>query len=556
MAESTTTTIELQANIAKPQATHSSSKAVDNLPAYPKGNDNPSQSTIGGDDGFLAESGEPLGESLTNSDPPPVSRWRASAIIVTVSSIMFISSMLGGLLIVGLPTMAKDLKLKQSLLLWPASVNALASGCTLLLSGSISDVVGSRPMYLTGCGLLALTTLACSLSRTGIELILFRALQGIAVSFCLPSATSIVTGSFPTGSRRNIAFACLGAGQPLGFSVGLVLGGVFTSSIGWRYGYYIGTILIAFITVASFFSLPKSLKSRTPITRQRLLNEVDWVGASILSFSLGLLSYVFSVITAGSSHIKNPVNIALLCIAILLLPLFVFWVGRQESLNRVAIIPNSLWRSRVFTCICITVFVQWATFNAFEYFMTLFFQEVQLLSAIQTSIRFLPMVVSGALTNIGTGMLVHKVPANMLLLGGCFVTAISPLLMAVVGIQWSYWTCAFIATLLSPICMDVLFTVSNLLITSVFPPKTHGVAGGVFSTISQIGNSVGLAITAVIASGVTMAKSHTPAEQRQPEHLMEGYRAAFWFCFATNIVIVFVIAWGLKKIGMVGLKRE
>ena len=102
----------------------------------------------------------------------------------------------------------------------------------------------------------------------------------------------------------------------------------------------------------------------------------------------------------------------------------------------------------------------------------------------------------------------------------------------------------------------MLFTVSNLLITSQYSPRTHGLAGGVFNTIAQIGNSLGLAITSIIASSVTIAKSRKISERNSPEMLWEGYKAAFWACFGVSMLALGVAAWGLRKVGRVGLKRE
>ena len=149
-------------------------------------------------------------------------------------------------------------------------------------------------MYLLGCGLLTAFTLGCGLARTGIQLIIWRAFSGIAISLCLPSAVSVITGTFPTGQRRNLAFACLGAAQPVGFSIGLVLGGVFVDSIGWRFGYYIGAIANILILVGAIFGLPRKSGQMQPVTWQRLVYEVDWVGALLASTSLGMLSYVFA----------------------------------------------------------------------------------------------------------------------------------------------------------------------------------------------------------------------------------------------------------------------
>ncbi|KUJ14877.1 uncharacterized protein LY89DRAFT_556777, partial [Mollisia scopiformis] len=486
-----------------------------------------------------------------------ISKWQAAVIIGTVSLESLIGSMLGGILIVSLPTMARDIGLSGNLLLWPASVNALACGCTLLLSGSISDVVGGRKMYLIGEFFVVVTTIACGVCRTGIELILFRAAQGVAVSFCLPSSVSLITNNIPSGTYRNLAFACLGAGQPLGFSLGLVMGGLFVGSIGWRFGYYIGAILTFIIWVVSIFGIPKDQETENQsfaTQLHRIKTEIDWIGCALLSTSLGMFSYVFSVLAGGSAHFLEPASLALFSIAVVLLPVFGFHILRQERLGGSVIIPPSLLRNRVFTSLCIVVFVMWGVFEAMQFFLTLFYQSVQSLSPLQTSLRFLPMVITGALTNFLTGWLVKRVRADILVISSAAITAIAPLLMAIIDPSWSYWTCALFATACVPICADCLFTVAQLAITSVFPPRTHGLAGGVFNTISNIGNSVGLALTAVVASAVTMSEDGRKVST--PQTLMDGYRATFWLCFALNVLILGVIWFGLRKIGKVGIKVE
>lgn len=491
---------------------------------------------------------------LTNAGIRPISKWKASIIIGTVACITLVNSMLAGILVVSLPTMARDLGLSDALLLWPASVNSLSCGTTLLLSGSIADVVGGRKIYLIGAFLLTFTTIACGLCKTGLELILFRAAQGLAMSLCLPSSVILITSNIPTGSYRNTAFACLGAGQPVGFSVGLVLGGIFVQSIGWRWGYYIGAIVTFAIFLVSIFGIPADSVSDNQTTStilRRLKTEIDWIGCCLLSTSLGMFSYILSVLAGNSSDFIAPAPIILSSIAVLLIPVFLVYSRRQERLGHKVIIPPSIWSNRVFTSLCITVFFIWGAFNAVQYFLTLFFQSIQSLSALQTSIRFLPMVVTGAATNFLTGWLVKHVRADILVLASAAITALSPLLLALINPKWSYWACAFIATACTPICADVLFTVANLLITSVFPPQTHGLAGGVFNTVSNIGNSVGVALTAVVASSVTMAEKGDPIKT-----LMNGYRATFWLCFAANILVLGVVAFGLRNIGKVGIKLD
>ncbi len=149
-------------------------------------------------------------------------------------------------------------------------------------------------MYLAGCALLTVFTLGCGLARTGAQLIVFRAFSGIAISFCLPSAVSIITSAFSAGQRRNIAFSSLGAAQPVGFSLGLVLGGVLTDRIGWRYGYYIVAIANVITLFTAVWGLPRQRGEMMPITWKRLIYDIDWIGAFIASSSLGMLSYVFA----------------------------------------------------------------------------------------------------------------------------------------------------------------------------------------------------------------------------------------------------------------------
>lgn len=244
----------------------------------------------------------------------------------------------------------------------------------------------------------------------------------------------------------------------------------------------------------------------------------------------------------------------MLSIAVALIPVFVLWVGRQERLGRPAIIPNSLWRNRIFTTVCVMVFCIWGAFNSLETILTFYFQDVQHLSATQTSLRFLPSPVSGLAANIIVGMFVHKVRANILAVTGIVISCAAPLAMVFAGPTSSYWDHAFIANLLNPTGADALFTISNLLITSVFPPKTQGLAGGVFNTISQIGKSVGLALVAVIASTTTANSSYV--DKSSPDALMVGYKATFWFCFAITVATLAMSGWGLRGIGNVGHKRD
>jgi MFS family permease len=525
------------------------------LRALPQQGDSCAQENVAADNGLE-----------NNISYPDLSRAKSAVVIVTASSMMLMNSILTGILTVGLPVIADHIKLDESLLLWPASVYGLTCGCTLLLSGSIADLVGSRSTYLAGCGLLTAFTLGCGLAQTGIQLIAFRAISGIAMSLCLPSAVSIITTTFATGKRRNIAFACLGAAQPFGFSLGIVLGGVLIATIGWRYGYYIIAVINLLILGVACFQIPPDPRNAgKSLTLHRLRTEIDWLGTFLVSTSLALFSYVLACMSISIQEMLTPVNIVLLVLAACFLASFILWINHRDRHGRTAMIPPSLFKSdpttaprraRNFSTICIAVFLTWAVFNGYQYFTTLYFQRVQGLSALQASMRFIPMVISGAVTNIATGLLVTRVRANVLCVAAATISACPPLLMGLAKPEWSYWAAPFIATTLIPISADTLFTISNLVITSTFPVKTQGLAGGVFNTISQIGMSVGLGVNAVISAGVASKRGHPAGEVAALVGLLEGYRAAYFTCFGASLVVLGSSWWGLRSIGKIGIKRD
>jgi MFS family permease len=147
--------------------------------------------------------------------------------------------------------------------------------------------------YLIGCFLQSGFTLASGLAKNSTQMIVFRGFAGIAISFCMPSAVSIITNTFPQGKSRNIAFASMGGGQPVGFSVGLVLGGIFSDTIGWRWAFHICTIVNTIVFVVAFFGLPKFDHVQSGVW-SRLKNDIDWVGIAIGSACVALLSYSFA----------------------------------------------------------------------------------------------------------------------------------------------------------------------------------------------------------------------------------------------------------------------
>ncbi|KAM0270251.1 hypothetical protein ACHAQH_009491 [Verticillium albo-atrum] len=489
--------------------------------------------------------------TLEVEDPDSVkiaSKARAAWVIGILTGVTFVGSMSTGLVTISLPAIAQDLNLPTHLLL------CLASACCLVIAGAIADFIGNRNINLIGCFLLSVFTVAAGAADNGIRFILFRAFQGVAMSMCLPTTISILTNNFVAGRQRNVGFACVGLSQPLGFSVGLILGGVVVDTpLTWRFSFYLTAGLMGLLFIVSVWLLPQDTP-REKFSWSRFGREIDWIGAALISGALGIMSYVLAVITGNMNNVKDSENIAMLCIAGVSAVSFVFWMRYREKSGRIALIPNSLWRKRAFTTICILVFLAYAVLNGMEYFLSLFFQEVQLLSALEAAIRFFPEVVVGIVLNLFTGLFVHKINASYLITISSVLTCAAPLIMALIDPAWNFWVAAFWAALTCPFGVDVIFTVANLIITDAFSEGTQALAGAVFNTTAQFGFSVGLMVMAVISNKVTANSS--VEDKESPEAIMEGYRAVFWLCFGLQMLGVFVGVWGLKGVGKVGLKRE
>lgn len=312
-------------------------------------------------------------EEITLEEAPKgrPAKLKAITVIVTLAGMSFLNTMGSGILISALPRIADDVNLDEGFLLWPASVYALAAGCLLLIFGAIADVIGAKLVWVTGSFLYVVFTVAVGFSQTGAQLIVFRTFLGIAVSMCLPTAVGLITNTFPRGTWRNIAFASNGMGQPLGYSLGLILGGIFTDTIGWRWSFYMSAIINFGIATAAIWVLPSVYRPSEKKWSRRLIEDIDWVGAIVLSAALGILLYVLATTTSSYRRLSDSRNIVLLVVSIVLLFCFPTWMHFQVKKGRPAIIPNRLWKNAAFTTTCVSVFFCWASLNAIQYFTTL-----------------------------------------------------------------------------------------------------------------------------------------------------------------------------------------
>ncbi|GMF78897.1 unnamed protein product [Aspergillus oryzae] len=221
-------------------------------------------------------------------------RLQQVVVIVQLVGVTLTASLINGLVTIALPTITKDLELPSSLAFWPSSVSSLATASTLLLAGSIADTIGPRWVELVGSFSSGALMIGQGLAQNGEGLVVMRALQGVGLAFHLASSVSIITQLLPQGRGRNFAFSCIGLSQPLGFSLGLVVGGVLVDTIGWRAGWYIAGGITLFFAVIAVWTIPKNKTVQDESLLHNVRTKIDWLGAFLASAFMALLCYLLA----------------------------------------------------------------------------------------------------------------------------------------------------------------------------------------------------------------------------------------------------------------------
>src|SRR5258706_13772947 len=188
---------------------------------------------------------------------------------------------------VALPAIKQSLHFDTASLDWVITAYALTFGRFLLLGGRMADLFGRRKTLLIGMSGFTLFSLLIGLSQTAVQLIILRALQGLSGALMSPSALSIVLTTFAEGKERNKALGLWTTVATGGAAVGLLLGGVLTQYLGWRWNFFINVPVGIVITIAISRFVPLHEK-------EAMHNDLDLPGAVLVTSSLLLLVYVIS----------------------------------------------------------------------------------------------------------------------------------------------------------------------------------------------------------------------------------------------------------------------
>ena len=432
---------------------------------------------------------------------------------------------------VALPSMARALHFAPNNLQWVITAYTLTFGGFLLLGGRAADLYGRRKIFIASVSFFALMSLLCGLAATDTQVIFARAFQGLAGAIMSPAALSIVISEFREGKERNTALGVWAAVTAGGAAVGLLLGGILTQYLSWRWNFLVNVPVGILVVLASFRLLPHH-------DDEDKKTHLDLPGA-ILATS-GLISLVYGLSKAPINGWSSTTVWGFIIAGVVLFSGFLF----NERRSKEPMLPLSLFKTRNVLGGNIAFLVIACTMFSMFFFNTLYVQQILHFSPVKTGVSFLPVsmivaVLSGIVSKI-VPKIGYKLPMNL----GPAVLAIGLFTIAhTMKVGGDYWHNVFPGLAIFACGMGLTFVAGTLAATSGVPRHLAGIASGVMNTAQQVGGAIGLAILSAVAFSTVRTQTHagTAAKVAQIHGYQTGIHVGVGLAIAAAIVVLLVV---------------
>jgi EmrB/QacA subfamily drug resistance transporter len=440
----------------------------------------------------------------------PGHKWIALAVLCLA---FFMDILDVAIVNVALPTIQEDLNFTQQNLAWVVSAYALTYGGLLLLGGRIADRLGRRMIFMAGVSTFALSSLVAGLAWADSVLIAARAFQGVGAAMMTPAALSLVMNTFTEGGERNKALGIWGAVGASGGTMGVLLGGIFTDTIGWEWIFYLNVPVSALILIATPLFVAESRAQNTG-------KSFDIPGAATITGAIALLTY--GLIDAESAGWSSPQTILLFVASAVLFVSFVVIERRSAS----PLVPFSIFRLRSLTGANVGGFALGASIFGMIFIVTLFMQQVLGYSPIKTGFAWLAMSLAALVSAIITSQAVTKVGVRGPMVGGLVLAAIGFGLLAGVPIDASYATDILPGLLIFGTGLGMAFVSASIGALEGVKERDSGLASGLINTMQQVGGALGVAILATIA--LSKSNDLIDSGEERAAALTSGFSAALY----------------------------
>jgi EmrB/QacA subfamily drug resistance transporter len=449
-----------------------------------------------------------------SDNPHHARRW---AILAVLGIAQLMVTLDATIVNIALPSAQKALQFSNDDRQWIVTAYSLAFGSLLLLGGKISDLFGRKPTFIVGLAGFAIASAVGGASQSFIMFAVARAVQGGFGALLAPAALSLLTTTFTETSERNKAFGIYGAIAGSGATVGLLLGGVLTESLNWRFSMYVNCVF-AVIAIAGAVVLlhhvPEDDKPR-----------VDFPGT--VAVSLGLFAVVFGFNRAQTDGWTAGVTLAALAVGIVLLVAFVLTELRVAHPLLPIRVPADRNRGASFLAILLSGA---ALFGVFL-FLTYYLQEDRGYSPIKTGLAFLPM--TGAILIVApfvSTVLLTRVGPRVLVSVGMLLCAVGMTIFTRIGLHTAYVSPVLIGELVLGAGLGLVFATAINASTIGVEPHDAGVASALVNACQQVGGALGIALLSTIAASAasSFATGHHGAATLASRAAIHGYTTAFW----------------------------
>ncbi|WP_017464097.1 DHA2 family efflux MFS transporter permease subunit [Dyella ginsengisoli] len=413
---------------------------------------------------------------------------------------------------VALPSIKADLGFSEATLAWVVNAYMLTYGGFLLLAGRLGDLLGHRRVFLIGLAAFALASLACGLANSQLLLVVARAAQGLGGAVVSAVALSLIMDLFTGPADRARAmgiygFVCAGGG-----SIGVLLGGLLTSTLSWHWIFLVNLPIGIAVALATLRLVPG--------TRKPFEGRLDVAGAT--SVTLALTLAIYAIVHGNEAGWTSPATLGVLAAALGLLAMFLVIESRVAS----PLIPLGLFRHRNLSMASLIGVLWCAAMFAWFFLSALYMQQVLGYGPFRVGLAFLPANLVMAACSVGlSARLVMRFGIRRPLAAGLAMAAIGLALFARAPLDGHFVVDVLPAMLLLGLGAGIAFNPVLLAAMGDVGPDQSGLASGVVNTAFMMGGALGLAALASLAAATTNTLTGTGASTLAA--LNGGYHRAF-----------------------------
>jgi EmrB/QacA subfamily drug resistance transporter len=468
-----------------------------------------------------------------DTQSPQTPHLRATLLLSCLAQFMVILDV--SVVNVALPAIRHGLGFSEVDLQWVVNAYTVTFAGFLLLGGRAADLMGRRRVFVAGLTLFALASLAGGIADSQGVLIAARAVQGLGGAVIAPASLSILTTTFTEGAARNRAVGIWGAMGGAGGAAGVLLGGVITDLLSWRWILFINVPIGLLAAVAARHYL---LESRNA-ARAR---EFDLRGA--LAATVGLSLLVLGIVRTDQTGWGDSSTLILIVAGLALLALFVViegWVARAP------LMPLRIYRSRTLSASNIVILLVGASSFGMWFFVSLYLQQVLGYSPIRAGLAFLPMTLCIVAGSTLASRLVGRVGAKPILITGMASLAVGLFWFTDISTTGTYLGDMLFPSLLTAMGIGLAFVPATISAVAGVAPEEAGLASGLVNTARLVGGALGLAVLAAIATSRTNTELHHAGTTAHAA-LVSGFQLAFVVSAGFAVVGGLVAALGLPRL--------